>query len=70
LCERPLHGREPGQAHQFESIDLVYCHETSIDEAATILRVPRNTVKTHMFHMRKQLAQLLAAKGVQTAGAR
>jgi RNA polymerase sigma-70 factor (ECF subfamily) len=54
---------------QREIIDLVYYHEKSIDEAAAILRVPRNTVKTRMFYARKRLAQLLASKGVHAARA-
>jgi RNA polymerase sigma-70 factor (ECF subfamily) len=56
--------------HQREIIDLVYYHETSIDDAAAILRVPRNTVKTRMFYARHRLAQLLAAKGVHAASSR
>jgi RNA polymerase sigma-70 factor, ECF subfamily len=52
---------------QREIIDLVYYHEKSIDEAAAILGVPRNTVKTRMFYARRRLAQLLATKGVHAA---
>ena len=47
-----------------EIIDLVYYHEKSVQEAADILRVPGNTVKTRMFHARKKLSQLLEARGV------
>jgi RNA polymerase sigma-70 factor (ECF subfamily) len=49
-------------AHR-EVIDLVYYHERTIEEAAEIIGVPANTVKTRMFHARKRLAQLLAAEG-------
>src|SRR5262249_47838633 len=44
-----------------EVIDLVYYHEKSVQEAAAILGVPGNTVKTRMFHARKTLSELLAA---------
>jgi RNA polymerase sigma-70 factor (ECF subfamily) len=47
-----------------EIIDLVYYHEKSVQEAADILGVPGNTVKTRMFHARKKLSQLLEARGV------
>jgi RNA polymerase sigma-70 factor (ECF subfamily) len=47
-----------------EVIDLVYYHEKSVQEAAAILGVPGNTVKTRMFHARKSLSELLAARGV------
>jgi RNA polymerase sigma-70 factor, ECF subfamily len=40
-------------------IDLVYCHEKSVDEAACILAVPSATVKTRMFYARKKLGELL-----------
>jgi RNA polymerase sigma-70 factor (ECF subfamily) len=39
-----------------EIIDLVYCHEKSVDEAAEILGIPSATVKTRMFYARKELA--------------
>jgi RNA polymerase sigma-70 factor, ECF subfamily len=32
-----------------EMVDLVYYHETSVDDAAKILHPPKNTVKTRMF---------------------
>ncbi|MFL6798720.1 MAG: sigma-70 family RNA polymerase sigma factor [Xanthobacteraceae bacterium] len=54
-------------AHHREIIDLVYYHEKSIDEAAAILCVPRNTVKTRMFYARQRLAHLLSGKVVLTA---
>src|SRR5262245_7037249 len=47
-----------------EIIDLVYYHEKSVQEAAAILGVPGNTVKTRMFHARKRLFELLAAQGI------
>ena len=47
-----------------EIIDLVYYHEKSVREAADILGVPGNTVKTRMFHARKKLSELLEARGV------
>jgi RNA polymerase sigma-70 factor, ECF subfamily len=47
-----------------EIIDLVYYHEKSVQEAADILGVPGNTVKTRMFHARKKLSALLAAQGL------
>jgi RNA polymerase sigma-70 factor (ECF subfamily) len=40
-----------------EIIDLVYYQEMSVGEAAEILGVPANTVKTRMFYARKQLAE-------------
>jgi RNA polymerase sigma-70 factor, ECF subfamily len=53
-------------AHR-EIIDLVYYHEKSVDEVATIIGVPAATVKTRMFYARKRLAELLAAAGIDTA---
>jgi RNA polymerase sigma-70 factor, ECF subfamily len=53
-------------AHR-EVIDLVYYHERSVAEAAAIMNVPPNTVKTRMFYARRQLAELLAAAGVSSA---
>lgn len=50
--------------HHREIIDLVYYHEKSVQEAADILGVPGNTVKTRMFHARKKLSELLAAQGL------
>jgi len=45
-----------------EIIDLVYYHRKSIEEAAELLKVSKNTVKTRMFHARKRLAEILAVK--------
>ena len=42
-----------------EVIDLVYYHETSVDDAAQILSIPSATVKTRMFYARKKLAELV-----------
>ena len=53
-------------AHR-EVIDLVYYHGRTIEDAAEIVGVPANTVKTRMFHARKRLAQLLAAAGCEAA---
>jgi RNA polymerase sigma-70 factor, ECF subfamily len=53
-------------AHR-EIIDLVYYHEKSIDEAAEIIGVPQNTVKTRMFYARKRIAELMNGKGLDRA---
>ena len=55
-------------AHR-EIIDLVYYHETSVDEAARILNIPASTVKTRMFYARKQLADLLKSAGIDSLAA-
>jgi RNA polymerase sigma-70 factor (ECF subfamily) len=47
-----------------EIIDLVYYQGMAIGEVAEILGIPANTVKTRMFHARKQLSVLLNAAGV------
>jgi RNA polymerase sigma-70 factor (ECF subfamily) len=41
-------------------IDLVYYHGKTVEEAAEILDVPRNTVKTRMFYARKKIGALYA----------
>jgi RNA polymerase sigma-70 factor, ECF subfamily len=46
-----------------EIIDLVYYHESSIDEVARILNIPKGTVKTRMFYARKRLSALLGQCG-------
>jgi RNA polymerase sigma-70 factor (ECF subfamily) len=46
-----------------EIIDLVYYHESSINEAARILNIPSATVKTRMFYVRKRLSALLSQGG-------
>jgi RNA polymerase sigma-70 factor, ECF subfamily len=47
-----------------EVIELVYYQETSLDEAAAILEIPENTVKTRLFHARKKLSELLKEAGI------
>lgn len=47
-----------------EIIDLVYYQELSVAEAATVLSIPENTVKTRMFYARKKLSELLKEAGV------
>jgi RNA polymerase sigma-70 factor (ECF subfamily) len=42
-----------------EIIDLIYFREKLIDEAAEILGVPENTIKTRVFHARKRMSELL-----------
>jgi RNA polymerase sigma-70 factor (ECF subfamily) len=53
-------------AHR-EIIDLVYYHERTIEDAAEIIGVPQNTVKTRMFYARKRIGELLAARGLERA---
>jgi RNA polymerase sigma-70 factor (ECF subfamily) len=53
-------------AHR-QVIDLVYYHEQSIEEVAQIIGVPANTVKTRVFHARKRIAELMAARGLERA---
>src|SRR5262249_20890849 len=50
-------------------IDLVYYHEKSVQEVATIVGIPCATVKTRMFYARNKLATLLATQGVTHAAA-
>ena len=45
-------------------IDLVYYHEMSMSEAAEVLQIPENTVKTRLFHARKRLSELLVQVGI------
>lgn len=47
-----------------EIIDLVYYHDKSVAEAAEIVGIPENTVKTRMFHARKKLAELMREAGL------
>ena len=47
-----------------EVLDLVYYHETSVEEVAQIVGIPEGTVKTRLFHARKKLAELLKAAGI------
>jgi RNA polymerase sigma-70 factor (ECF subfamily) len=50
-----------------EIIDLIYYHGKTISNAAEIIGVPQNTVKTRMFHARKRLAALLRPHGITSA---
>ena len=47
-----------------EIVDLIYYHEKSVQEAASILTIPEGTVKSRMFHARKRLAELMKANGI------
>lgn len=47
-----------------EVIQLVYYHEQSVEEVATVLGIPEATVKTRMFYARKRLSELLKAAGI------
>jgi RNA polymerase sigma-70 factor (ECF subfamily) len=47
-----------------EIIDLVYYQGMAIAAVAAIVGIPENTVKTRMFHARKQLSVQLRAAGV------
>jgi RNA polymerase sigma-70 factor, ECF subfamily len=47
-----------------EVIDLVYYHEKSVQEAAQIIGIPENTVKTRMFYARKKLGELCRMSGI------
>ncbi|HTZ02438.1 MAG TPA: sigma-70 family RNA polymerase sigma factor [Xanthobacteraceae bacterium] len=58
--------RQLSAAHR-QVIDLVYYHEQSIEEIARIIGVPENTVKTRVFHARKRIAELMAARGIERA---
>lgn len=50
-------------AHR-EIVDLVYYQGLAIREAAEVAGIPESTVKTRMFHARRQLSALLAAAGI------
>ncbi len=45
-------------------IDLVYYHDASVTEAAEIVGIPENTVKTRMFYARKKLAEMIREAGL------
>lgn len=47
-----------------EVIELVYYHEMSVKEVSEIVEIPENTVKTRMFHARKNLCEMLQNAGV------
>src|SRR5205809_4880205 len=55
-------------AHR-ETINLLYYHEKSGEEAAESTGIPQSTVKTRMFYARKQLADLLKGAGVDCLAA-
>jgi RNA polymerase sigma-70 factor (ECF subfamily) len=55
-------------AHR-EIINLVYYHEKSVEEVASLIGIPASTVKTRMFYARKQLADLLKGAGVDSIAA-
>lgn len=44
---------------------FVYYHETSVEEVAEIVSIPENTVKTRLLYVRKKLAELLQAAGIE-----
>jgi RNA polymerase sigma-70 factor (ECF subfamily) len=48
-------------------IDLVYYQSKSIQEAAEIVGIPLNTVKTRMFYARNRLGKVLKQAGVERA---
>jgi RNA polymerase sigma-70 factor, ECF subfamily len=58
--------KQLSSAHR-QVVDLVYYHEQSIEEVARIIGVPENTVKTRVFHARKRIAELMAARGLERA---
>jgi RNA polymerase sigma-70 factor (ECF subfamily) len=58
--------RQLSIAHR-QVIDLVYYHEQSIEDIARIVGVPENTVKTRVFHARKRIGELMAARGIERA---
>lgn len=47
-----------------EVIELVYYHDKSVKEAADIVGIPENTVKTRMFHARQKLSVILREAGI------
>lgn len=51
-------------AEHREIVDLVYYHDKSIKEVAEIVGIPENTVKTRMFHARKNLSSTMKRAGV------
>ena len=51
-------------AEHREVIDLVYYHEMSVEEVATVVGIPEGTVKTRMFHARKRLSELGRQAGI------
>jgi RNA polymerase sigma-70 factor, ECF subfamily len=47
-----------------EIVDLVYYHEASVEEAATIIGIPPATVKTRLFYARQKLSEICKRAGV------
>jgi len=58
--------RQLSPAHR-EIIDLVYYHERTVDDVASIIGLPQSTVKTRMFYARRRISELLAARGLARA---
>lgn len=54
-------------AEHREVIALTYYHEMPVREIAELAGVPENTVKTRMFHARKQLGAMLRDAGIDGA---
>jgi len=48
-------------------MDLAYYHERTVEEIATILDIPINTVKTRMFYARSRMNHLLRQAGIDGA---
>jgi RNA polymerase sigma-70 factor, ECF subfamily len=51
-------------AEHREIVDLVYYHEKSVAEVASIVGIPEATVKTRMFYARKKMSELLKEQGI------
>src|SRR5580704_2785062 len=51
-------------AEHREVVDLVYYHEKSVEEVASIVGIPKATVKTRMFYARRKLSELLKEQGI------
>ena len=51
-------------AEHREIVDLVYYHEKSVAEVASIVGIPEATVKTRMFYARKKLSEFLKEQGI------
>src|SRR4029077_17376670 len=52
-----------------EVMDLVYYHDKSVREVASIIGIPEPTVKTRMFYARKKLAELVTSRSAGEVGA-
>jgi RNA polymerase sigma-70 factor, ECF subfamily len=51
-------------AEHREIVDLVYYHDKSVAEVASIVGIPEATVKTRMFYARKKMSELLKEQGI------